>query len=311
MPFRFHAKKLFITYPQSGELTKERVDEFFTRIGATSRVVGRELHENGGSHIHAYIEWPEKYDTKDPHKFDIDGNHGNIQPCRNAAATITYVKKNGDYIESISDTGRTARYADLIGTSTREEFWTLAQKAYPRDYVLHHDKLSNFCDFHFGGHIERYVPRWEQFNIPDELKGWMETELGNNDRPKSLWIVGQSRFGKTEWARSHGVHIYWNGAIDISTFDTNATYAVFDDFNWDFLPYKKQFVGAQREFVVTDKYRKKQTIEWGKPLIILWNEDNDPWDRFSRRELDWYKENTIRVVLKEPLFLVENVWVEI
>lgn len=311
MPFRFHAKKLFVTYPQSGELSKERVDEFFSGLGAVHRCVGRERHSDGGFHIHAYIEWTDKFDTKNERAFDIDGNHPNIQPSRNSNACKTYVKKDGDYIETTGDAGKPARYADLIGTTTREAFWELARTTYPRDYVLYHDKLSQFCDFHFGGNTTTYVPRWERFNIPDELKGWVETELGNDDRPKSLWLVGPSRFGKTEWARSHGNHIYWNGSIDIGTYNANAKYAVFDDFNWEYLPFKKQFVGAQREFVVTDKYRKKQTIRWGKPLIILWNEDNDPWDKFHRQELEWYKANTIRVVLTIPLFEVENVWVEI
>jgi len=38
----------------------------------------------------------------------------------------------------------------------------------------------------------------------DELKGWRDSELGSTDRPKALWITGQSRLGKTEWARSLG-----------------------------------------------------------------------------------------------------------
>lgn len=49
-------------------------------------------------------------------------------------------------------------------------------------------------------------------------------------------------------------------------------YAIFDDFeDWDRFYVYKQFLGAQKEFVLTDKYRKKQNVQWGKPSIILSN----------------------------------------
>jgi len=87
------------------------------------------------------------------------------------------------------------------------------------------------------------------------------------DRPRSLVLIGASRTGKTSWARSLGPHIYWAGFIDISRFDVSATYVIFDDFDFKFMPNKKQWLGCQKEFVITDKYRKKFSISWGKPCI--------------------------------------------
>ena len=266
---------------------------------------------DGGKHLHAYGRWADRYCTRNKRTFDLNGHHPNIQPVRNTKHVIEYIKKGGDYFSDVEDTSGSCRYADLVGAATEKDFWEIVSKSYPRDYVLHLERLNEFCRHRFGNSIQNYEGRFGRFNITDPMKGWVENELGNNDRPKSLWLVGPSRIGKTEWARSLGNHIYWNGSIDLGTWSDEAKYAIFDDFTWNFFPYKKQFVGAQSEFVVTDKYRRKKTIRWGKPSIMVWNPDNDPWDSFNTKELDWYKLNTIRVVLSECLFTAENVWVEI
>jgi len=61
-------------------------------------------------------------------------------------------------------------------------------------------------------------------------------------------------------------------------------YAIFDDL-FDFKPiFYKGWFGAQREFYVTDKYKKKKLITWGNPCILLCNilpdfgEDRDWWN---------------------------------
>jgi len=274
-------------------------------------VVGVESHADGGTHIHAYGEWPNKYDTRNERAFDCDGNHPNIQPVRNKSAVINYCKKEGNYLSNLIDNGTNARYQDLVGTTTETEFWGLVEKKYARDYVLHLDRLREFARHKFGACIQQYAGLFQSFRRTDELQGWVESELGNPDRPKTLWLTGASRLGKTEWARSLGRHMYFNGSFNLDDWDADATYIVWDDFDWKWLPYRKQFVGAQRQFVVSDKYRKKRSITWGKPSIFVWNDDNDPWRSFTTRELEWYQANTIRVILTEPLFNIENVWVEI
>lgn len=54
-----------------------------------------------------------------------------------------------------------------------------------------------------------------------------------------------------------------------------AAYAVFDDLvgglsSWGTY---KAWLGGQREFTATDKYRHKVCISWGKPCILLANSD--------------------------------------
>jgi len=87
---------------------------------------------------------------------------------------------------------------------------------------------------------------------------------------------------------------------DLSCFDTKASYLVADDIEFSFFPNKKQWWGAQKEFTATDKYHRKVTINWGKPLIYICNPDQDP--RRTQLWSTWYDENTIAIEINAPLF---------
>ena len=68
--------------------------------------------------------------------------------------------------------------------------------------------------------------------------------------------------------------MYWHSYFNINDFDENADYAVFDDIaggSSSSLITKDGWV--HKTFTVTDKYRAKKRIDWGKPCIMLMNED--------------------------------------
>lgn len=68
--------------------------------------------------------------------------------------------------------------------------------------------------------------------------------------------------------------MYFNGMFNLEKWDDDAAYAIFDDFpDWSTFRHYKQFLGAQSEFEITDKYRRKRTVRWGKPCILLSNVD--------------------------------------
>jgi len=96
--------------------------------------------------------------------------------------------------------------------------------------------------------------------------------------------------------------MYFCGQFNLDDWDTEATYIVLDDFNIKFFPQWKSFLGCQKRFVLTDKYRKKRTISWGKPCIWLCNRDNDPRGIISGTELEWLSGNVKIVELSQPLF---------
>jgi hypothetical protein len=64
------------------------------------------------------------------------------------------------------------------------------------------------------------------------------------------------------------------------------------------------FLGAQKEFVVTDKYMKKQTIQnWGKPCIWLNNQDPMETPNMPNWQKEYMRANCIFVNLEHRLYI--------
>lgn len=115
-------------------------------------------------------------------------------------------------------------------------------------------------------------------------------------------LIGNSRLGKTEWARSLGKAMYFCNLFSLDDWDDDAQYIILDDIDIRFFPHWKFFLGAQREGVLTDKYRKKRRVRNGKPTIWLANRDGDPMGTLSGTEREWINLNCERVEIYDPLF---------
>jgi len=91
--------------------------------------------------------------------------------------------------------------------------------------------------------------------------------------------------------------MYFNGLFNLDDWDDDAKFAIFDDFpDWSKFYSYKQWIGAQSEFTITDKYRKKCTVRWGRPVIIVSNELPDFPDMI------WTRENAIIVHITNKLY---------
>jgi hypothetical protein len=166
--------------------------------------------------------------------------------------------------------------------------------------------LIAYADRHFACKPDKYVPEWafEDYDqVPEAILRWMETEFTKRspERPKTLVIVSESRYGKSDFARTLGNFSFLRGRWSIAEVDESSDYIVFDDINWDsMLDDYKQWFGAQDIFVVTDKYNKKRTIRWGKPMICLCNPSRNPLNS-NRLDKNWLKANSVEVILDKPL----------
>lgn len=288
MAFRLSTKNFFLTYPS---LSREQDDkdgllsflsENFEQFEPSYICVARELHEDGTPHLHAVVVCTRRRDIRNAHILDFRGKHGNYKQCRDLSASVTYIQKDGDFVEEGErPSGRTKRsYSSLVACTTAEQFWELASTEFSRDYIINHERLEYVANKLFKPSLPEYTPSFTFSSIPPIVDQWLQQI--DDVRPKSLIIWGPSRTGKTELARSLGQHIYFNGLFNIDDFNENAKYAIFDDWeDWCKLYQWKQWIGAQQYFAVTDKYRKKRTIKWGKPCIILSNVDpvfpDMPW----------------------------------
>lgn len=136
------------------------------------------------------------------------------------------------------------------------------------------------------------------WKIPALLEQWVREELPKKDRPKCLVLVGPSRLGKTQWARSLGRHMYWRGMTNVTRWDEAAKFLVFDDIEWQFIPQKKSLLTCMGNATVTDKYKGKKDILVDKPAIVLLNE----FDLASIPEAEYWDKNLFVVTVSEPLF---------
>lgn len=86
----------------------------------------------------------------------------------------------------------------------------------------------------------------------------------------------------------------------------NAEYAVFDDIagGFQFFNNYKGWLGAQTEFTLTDKYKGKKKFKWGKPTIMLMNDDPMSLQHVDH---DWLEKNCIIMYVAEDEPLVTNV----
>jgi hypothetical protein len=125
-------------------------------------------------------------------------------------------------------------------------------------------------------------------------------------------VVGATRLGKTEWARSLGRHIYMCGLFNLAVWDNEAEYLVWDDMSFDKIGgVRKGLWGAQKELTLHDKFARKRSVKWGKPMIFLCNKDNDfryMLDKSGRNKLlsldetEWYEDNCVIVEVNTRLY---------
>lgn len=107
--------------------------------------------------------------------------------------------------------------------------------------------------------------------------------------------------GKTLLARSFGTHSYFGGLFNLDQFDNTAEYAVFDDLagGMEFFHSYKQWMGGQMEFTVTDKYRHKKHIKFGKFTVYCSN--TDPRED-KGVDVEWLEGNCIFVHVNSKVF---------
>lgn len=95
---------------------------------------------------------------------------------------------------------------------------------------------------------------------------------------------------------------------DLSLWDSAADYLIYDDIRFD-PKFMKGLWGGQKQLTMTDKYRKKMTVKWGKPFIFICNPEDSPWeitdqkgDRVLYMKEDWWRANCVEVVINDRLW---------
>lgn len=127
--FRFNATRVFLTYSQTPKKLNPQVvlRHLSEKAGVDQYLISQETHKDGGYHIHAYLKFSEKIDTRDPRFFDIDYwrvlRHPNISKVTEVHKLWAYIKKAGNYITNIDET-RPPWQAYLEDSKDEKEFLT-------------------------------------------------------------------------------------------------------------------------------------------------------------------------------------------
>jgi hypothetical protein len=271
-----------------------------------------EEHPNsGGYHIHVYLDSAKIMVINNHDFFDYCDHHPNIRPVRTTPhkAYLYVIKDNctifedGTPPEEPEKKTRDDQWKEVCKATTREEFLLAAQEICTRDTVLHFSSIMAFADWKYKESGEEYEPLPQRTNYEDypELADWMEKYIKSpyTGRPQSLVLIGDSKWGKTIWARSLGRHAYFPGLFMLEGFNPDVEYAVFDDLvnGLNTIPDYKHWLGGQFEFIVGDKYMRKRRIKWGKPAIYIANKD--PRQVCQGIDTDWLETNCVFVTLRE------------
>jgi hypothetical protein len=157
--FQFNARYLLVTYAQCGQLDPWAVMDMFSQLGAEC-LIGRELHEDEGTHLHVFVDFGTKYRGRGATVFDVDGRHPNIETVgRTPWKAYDYAIKDGDVVcggaerpieSSNSGTSTFDRWAEIAGATTRHEFWELVGRLDPKALCCNFGSLSKYCDWKYA-----------------------------------------------------------------------------------------------------------------------------------------------------------------
>ena len=135
-------------------------------------------------------------------------------------------------------------YTEALQSSTREDFFSKVKEADPKNYVLYYENLEYFAEKHYAPKRGAYSAPFTDFiRVLLNMRAWVEHELPNTDRPKTLVIWGPSRTGKTSWARSLGSHTYIGYQWSVRELDLEATYIVVDNIEMSNFKLWQPFIG--------------------------------------------------------------------
>lgn len=339
--FSKRSKEFGLTYPEADGTTKDLMFDYLVNLEVRDIKPDKVLlaeevgHKRGRRHYHVYIHFPKKV-SADERTFDAFGLHCHIDNVRRDSSKrsilpmLKYLTKEDiaplatwDYQKEL-DAGSSRennKSCDpnweqymALGLTQSEVEAQLVVDGFAGKYANRFLNWNSFIKKQFPADrkVEYKTNPLFRFCLPEELamwkfrfQGWCDAFkiAGEWTRPNSLILIGPSRSGKTEWARSLGKHMYFNNLLNLDDWDDSVDYIILDDFSSDilkYLPSWKCFFGGQKEFVLTDKYRGKKTVKWGKPMIWLSNEDI--FKNLNIEHINFIKKNCTVIVLDKNLY---------
>ncbi len=220
--FRMHAKKFFLTFPKC-KTSREDAMACILAMKPRMAIVAQELHKDGDTHLHVFVEFEKKKDIRRPDAFDIvAGQHGNYQTARNRRHVIRYVTKSDpDYIcfgitrDGIQHLLNHASLAQSLKELEDDPDWRKFAINHPALFVRNHIGLVRYSsvlrskrhrDVVQPWVIRPYVlehdmfPNYNEATTQHELYKWLlgvNSKVARPRRTPQLFIFGKTGLGKT------------------------------------------------------------------------------------------------------------------
>lgn len=224
----WNRKKHFLTYscPVDADdnpiSSKEFLLDALKERGEIERyVVGAELHKDGKTHYHAYIEL--QVNTKDCRYFDVAGVHPNWA-VGIFGRHVKYSQKFGDFITEGCE-GKVNHFAEASKKRTAEEAIGYLWENEPKSMCVN------------GHNIERNLKRkldTSKFKPKLYYGPYLDKAPADWERDtQTLLVTGDIGAGKTQWARwfceHDGGYFYCKGSLEMLKHWKGQPWIIFDD----------------------------------------------------------------------------------
>jgi hypothetical protein len=192
MTFRFAARYGLLTFPQSGDLEPDSVVNHLAELGAKC-IVGREKHQDGGIHLHAFFMFKRKFESRNVRVFDVGGRHPNVvRGYSTPEKGYAYAIKDGDIaggdlelddVRAKVSVSR-ANWDEIKLAGTREEFFEAVGRLEPKSLCCSFSSLRAYADWKYR---PEPVPYRHPANVSlttaafPELSAWVSHNLEGSE----------------------------------------------------------------------------------------------------------------------------------
>lgn len=186
--FVFRSRYALLTYAQSDGLDPWSVLDLVSAVPGEC-IIAREDHADGGTHIHAFVDFGERFYTSDPRRFDCGGFHPNILAVgRTPGTSYDYCIKDGNVVcgglarpgsgEEVS--GASSQWDRIVSAPTVGEFWETLRALAPRTLLTNFNSCKAYADWHYRPEPVVYEsPAGIEFDLSGvgELQEWVQESL--------------------------------------------------------------------------------------------------------------------------------------
>lgn len=179
-----------LTYAQCDSLDPFEVSDRLSTLGAEC-IIGREHHEDGGIHLHAFFIFERVFESTNVRIFDVGGYHPNVSnDYGTPTAAYDYAIKDGDVVaggaerpSSVELGTSSGKWHEIISMQTDGEFFEALARLDPRALCCSYTSLRKYADWKYRTDPAPYgTPAGVEFDtsrVP-RLDRWVGDNLGDS-----------------------------------------------------------------------------------------------------------------------------------